>query len=214
MEQNHWNEILLIGRIQEPPVFSHRAGGTEFWQVPFHIRRRSGTEDVLQVLLRREQLEALSLDKLSDLRLKGRICSYNERKEGGSRLKITVLAKSLEPDGGEEDNQVFLRGRLCKPPVYRRTPLGREICDLLLAVPRRFSRADYLPCVAWGQGARISARLDVGDEIQIAGRLQSRTYQKVLPDRTEERVAYEISVARLETEPNISTDIPSAGGRQ
>ena len=206
MEQHYCNEIELVGRIQEPPSFSHRAGTAEFWQVPFHVCRRSGTEDVLQVLLRREQAETLDLDALSCLKVKGRVCSFNERREGTNRLKITVLAQSLEPVRGEEENRVRLWGRLCKPPVYRRTPLGREICDLLLAVPRRFGKADYLPCVVWGQGARMGAKLSVGAQVALTGRLQSRGYQKVLEDRTEQRTAYEISVARLETEPDLSTD--------
>lgn len=199
MEQNYCNEITLIGRIQDPPVYSHTAGGLEFWQVPFYIQRHSGTEDILQVLLRRELLEQKTLDQLSCLAVKGRVCSYNERKEGRNHLKIAVLAKAMEASQQQEDNQVILCGKVCKPPVYRRTPLGREICDLLLAVPRRFGRADYLPCVTWGQGARMSAECRVGETVKLEGRLQSRRYQKVLPDRTEQRMAYEISAARVLT---------------
>jgi len=212
VEQNYRNEIELIGRIQDPPEFSHRAGAVDFWQVPFYVYRKSGTEDVLRVLMRKELLDALDLDALGCIRLQGRICSFNERRDGGNRLKISVLAKQAEAWEGPEDNRVTLTGRLCKPPVYRRTPLGREICDLLLAVPRAYGRADYLPCVVWGQGARIGAELSVGDPIGLTGRLQSRTYQKVLENGTEQRTAYEISASYLETHPDIPCNCPDAPG--
>ena len=116
----------------------------------------------------------------------------------GSRLVITFFARSISPAQGDHDNRLELRGALCKAPVLRRTPLGREICDLLLAVNRPYGRSDYLPCIAWGSLARACGELDVGAKVHITGRLQSRTYRKLTEDREEERTAYEISVVSLE----------------
>lgn len=198
MEKAFVNEIVLVGRIQEPARYSHRVGNQSFWQVPFHVRRRSGTEDILRVLLRESQIKQLPLDTLGCLQIEGRIASYNLIQQQSRHLRISVLPREIRPEQKEEENLVRLRGRLCRPPIYRKTPLGREICDLLLGVPRKYGGADYLPCVAWGEGARMAAEMKVGDCLQGQGRLQSRTYQKQLPDAIEERIAYEVSLSHLE----------------
>ena len=116
----------------------------------------------------------------------------------GNKLVLTVYATDIQPGTGESCNQILLTGSLCKPPIFRRTPLGRSICDLMLAVPRRYGRADYLPVIAWGQLAVRTSQLQVGDGLSLEGRVQSRTYHKVLGDgSTQERVAYEVSMMHL-----------------
>lgn len=132
------------------------------------------------------------------LEVTGEVRSFNNRSGVGSRLVITVLARSVLPGVGEPCNQVWLRGTLCKPPILRRTPLGRDICDLLLAVNRRYRRADYLPCIAWGRLAQECGEMTTGDPLWLNGRLQSRTYLKNLGEVTQERTAFEISISSLE----------------
>ena len=132
------------------------------------------------------------------LRIRGQLRSFNNRSGVGSRLVLTVYAQELQPGLDEPQNQITLSGALCKPPIFRRTPLGRSICDLMLAVPRRYGRADYLPVIAWGQLAVKASRLRVGDPLALEGRVQSRTYHKTLESgETEERTAYEVSMMRL-----------------
>ena len=129
--------------------------------------------------------------------MSGEVRSFNNRSGVGSRLVITVLAREIRPGLGEPCNHIALAGTLCKPPILRRTPLGRQICDLMLAVPRRYGRADYLPVIAWGQLAVRSGALAVGDPLALEGRVQSRIYHKVTDQGTEARVAYEVSIMRL-----------------
>ena len=137
----------------------------------------------------------------------GEVRSYNNRSGQGSKLVITVLVRSARPAPMEEgENRLALAGALCRKPVVRRTPLGREICDLLLAVNRRYRRADYLPCIAWGSLAHQCGQMEVGGRLRLEGRLQSRTYTKVLPEGTQERVAYEISVMGLSPAPEPETE--------
>ena len=132
------------------------------------------------------------------MEIEGEVRSFNNKSGRGSRLVITLFARNIRPSQGEHVNELVLSGALCKPPVYRRTPMGREICDLLLAVNRRYGRADYLPCIAWGALARQCAALEVGDSVRLEGRFQSRTYTKVEHGESSLRTAYEISVMRLE----------------
>ena len=141
----------------------------------------------------------LTAVRLEDpLRVRGQLRSFNNRSGVGNRLVLTVYAQAMEPGSGEPCNRILLSGALCKPPIFRRTPLGRSICDLMLAVSRRYGRADYLPVIAWGQLAVQAARLQVGDTLSLEGRVQSRTYRKVLEDGTaQERVAYEVSAMHL-----------------
>ena len=143
-------------------------------------------------------MEACPVTAGEEYELTVEVRSYNNRSGVGSRLVIAFLARTIAPWWGEHANQLELSGVLCKPPVVRRTPLGREIWDLLLAVNRRYGRADYLPCIAWGALARYCGELTVGDKVRLTGRLQSRTYRKVEGERQEERVAYEVSVAEAE----------------
>lgn len=152
------------------------------------------TPDTLPVLLPEALLPQVQNQAL---RVQGQLRSFNNRSGVGSRLVLTVYAQTLTPGTGELCNHIALSGSLCKAPIFRRTPLGRSICDVMLAVPRRYGRADYLPVIAWGQLAAQVSRLRVGDPLSLEGRIQSRIYQKVTDAGTQERTAYEVSVMRL-----------------
>ena len=190
------NEVLLEGTPLDAPQFSHENHGTRFYRFFLEVPRLSGTPDTLPVLLPEVLLPQIPGN--GPLQIRGQLRSFNNRSGVGSRLVITLYAKALRPWEGEDENQLLLAGVLCKPPVLRRTPLGRDICDLMLAVSRRYGRADYLPVIAWGQLAVRAARLQVGDPLSLEGRVQSRAYRKVLEDGSiQDRVAYEVSAMHL-----------------
>ena len=190
------NEVLLEGLALGEPEWSHENHGTQFYRVYLQVPRLSGQVDVLPVLLPGALAAQAAEGRL--LRVRGQLRSFNNRSGVGSRLVLTVYAQELQTGLDEPCNQIILSGALCKPPVFRRTPLGRSICDLMLAVPRRYGRADYLPVIAWGQLAVKASRLRVGAPLALEGRIQSRTYHKVTESgETEERVAYEVSMMRL-----------------
>ena len=177
MEQKE-NRVVLRGTVTEIPAFSHRVHGIEFYRFPLAVPRLSGREDLLNILLPHSLEEGFP--KPGDyVEVTGQIRSFNNRTGVGNRLVITVLARSILPTQEEPCNQVLLGGTLCKPPVLRRTPLGRDICDLLLAVNRKYRRADYLPCIAWGARAREAALWSVGTAVSLTGRFQSRSYTKL-----------------------------------
>ena len=189
------NEVLLEGTILETPVRSHENHGARFYRFPLQVPRLSGQVDLLPVLLAEPMLP--KVDAGETVRIQGQLRSFNNRSGIGSRLVLTVYAQEIEPGLEETVNQILLSGALCKPPIFRRTPLGRSICDLMLAVPRRYGRADYLPVIAWGQLAVRAGRLQVGDPLSLEGRVQSRTYRKVTDAGTEERTAYEVSMMHM-----------------
>ena len=189
------NEVLLEGTALETPSLYHENHATRFYRFPLQVPRLSGQVDTLPILVPEPLLARVT--KGADLRVQGQLRSFNNRSGVGSRLVLTVYAQELQPGLDEPWNQIVLSGALCKPPIFRRTPLGRSICDLMLAVPRRYGRADYLPVIAWGQLAVKASRLRVGDPLALEGRVQSRTYHKVTDLGSEERVAYEVSMMHL-----------------
>lgn len=189
------NEVLLEGRPLAAPEWSHDNHGTRFYRFLLQVPRLSGTPDTLPVLVPEALLPQVQPG--IPLRIQGQLRSFNNRSGVGSRLVLTVYAQVLQPGLGEPCNQIRLSGSLCKPPIFRRTPLGRQICDLMLAVPRRYGRADYLPVIAWGQLAVRASGLGVGAPISLEGRIQSRTYHKVTDAGSEERIAYEVSMMHL-----------------
>ena len=193
MEQ-HLNQVTLIGNPMGAPAYSHSNHGRDFYAFPLEVKRLSGAVDQLQIIASRELLEQTPVEEGGNLCVTGEIRSYNSHRPGNRRLIISVYAEDLEVTDLPHDNRVSLLGNLCKPPVYRRTPLGREICDIMLAVNRSYGRSDYLPCILWGNSARLGRDYAVGTQLLLTGRLQSRQYIKVLEDHSEERVAYEISV--------------------
>nr|WP_326185602.1 single-stranded DNA-binding protein [uncultured Oscillibacter sp.] len=188
------NEVLLEGSPLAAPEWSHENHGTRFYRLFLQVPRLSGTPDTLPVLLRGDLLPQVGEDPL---RIRGQLRSFNNRSGVGNKLVLTVYALDIQPGLGTPCNQITLSGALCKPPIFRRTPLGRSICDLMLASPRRYGRADYLPVIAWGQLAVRASQLQVGDALTLEGRVQSRTYHKVTEAGTEERIAYEVSMMHL-----------------
>ena len=197
MQTNH-NRIFLRGRLAASPTLSHVNHGVEYLMLPLAVCRLSGAEDRLHVVAAREQLDALlPLAAGSPLTVLGEVRTFNNRSGVGSKLVVSVFARELSQEEGEDENRLELSGTLCKPPVLRTTPLGRTICDMILAANRRYGRADYLPCIAWGSLAYRCGAMEVGDRLALEGRLQSRVYTKEVDGRTEERTAFEVSVMSL-----------------
>ena len=172
--------------------------GVEYLLLPLTVCRLSGAEDTLHVIASRQQLDALPpLGEGSPLAVWGEVRTFNNRSGVGSRLVVSVFAKELAQEEGEDENHLELSGTLCKPPILRTTPLGRTICDMILAANRRYGRADYLPCIAWGSLAYRCGAMEVGDCLALEGRLQSRVYTKEIDGRTQERTAFEVSIMSL-----------------
>ena len=194
------NRIILRGEVADPPALSHRNHGVDYYAIPLRVPRLSGAEDLLNLITADPSPELWRPGEWVEL--EGEVRSYNNRTGVGSRLVITVLVRAARrAHPGEGENRLALAGVLCKPPVRRRTPLGREICDLLLAVNRPYGRADYLPCIAWGSLAAFSGGMEVGDSLRLEGRLQSREYRKMVDGQETIRTAYEISVMNLLSAP-------------
>lgn len=193
------NHIRLCGTVESPPTFSHENHGRKFYSFLLGVERLSGTVDRLRVLADWELLDAADCAWGERVLVTGQVRSFNQLTPTGRHLVISVLAQTLELSDEEPDDRVTLTGALCRDPVYRRTPLGREICDGMLAVNRSYRRTDYLPCIFWGRTARQIAALSTGARITLTGRLQSREYSKLLPDgETVTRTAYEISAISAE----------------
>lgn len=195
MNEISCNEVELEGLAAADPALSHENHGKRFYRFPLLIPRLSGKEDLLPILIPEELKNAVVPGEA--LRLKGQLRSFNNKSGQGSRLVLSVYAASLTPGIGEVENRIQLSGTLCKTPILRRTPLGRNICDLMLAVPRHYGRADYLPVIAWGQLAGLLAQRSVGDPVTLEGRVQSRLYTKLTDHGSEERTAYEVSLMHL-----------------
>ncbi len=190
------NKILLRGQAAAPPALSHQNHGVDYYVSPLRVPRLSGVDDVLNLITANPDPALWAQGRW--IEAEGEVRSYNNRSGQGSKLVITVLVRSARPAPVEEgENRLTLAGALCRKPVARRTPLGREICDLLLAVNRPYGRADYLPCIAWGSLAVHCGGLDVGDKLRLEGRLQSRQYHKLIDGEQVERTAFEISVMNL-----------------
>ena len=192
------NQITLRGSLASLPQFSHENHGRRYWRFILEVPRLSGSVDTLPVIA--EESLIMELDPCGGemLTVTGQIRSHNQRSDGVRHLLIFVFAANILPEDGEPINEVFLEGPLCKEPTFRRTPLGREICDAMLAVPRAFRRADYLPCIMWGRTAQDIAACHVRNRIRIYGRLQSRNYTKMTDEGPVERTAYEISALSAE----------------
>ena len=192
------NTITLRGSLQTLPEFSHENHSKRFYRFILEVPRLSGTVDCLPVVAEEGLIHRIDPTAGDMLTVTGQIRSHNHRVAGIRHLMIFVYAASITAECGEALNDVVLEGPLCREPTYRRTPLGREICDAMLAVPRAFHRADYLPCILWGRTAQFVSTCHTRDVIRIHGRLQSRAYTKQTENGTEERVAYEISVLSAE----------------
>ena len=196
MESNNYAE--LCGTLGACPVYSHTLRDEVFYTFPLEVERLSGTADRINIILRRELMESLELEERSHIAVRGELRSYNNKSGVGSRLVITVLARQIYFTDEEDRNIVLLRGALCREPNLRRTPMGREICDLMLAVNRRYGRSDYLPCIAWGRCAQLASRLGVGSPLCLTGRIQSRNYIKNENGEAIEKTAFEVSAVEID----------------
>lgn len=197
------NQILLRGSLLSLPEFSHENHGRRFFRFFLEVPRLSGAVDILPIITEEKILNTFDLSGGEMLTITGQIRSHNVSGETRRHLLIFVFAVSIVAENGDPVNEVILEGPICREPTYRRTPLGREICDVMLAVPRAFRRADYLPCILWGRTAQEASQCHIRDKIRIHGRLQSRIYTKITETGTEERTAYEISALSAEIPEDI-----------
>ena len=199
---NERNSAVISGKIITEPAFSHEVYGEGFYCFTVSVMRLSNTYDNIPVIVS-ERLTDTSEYRIGRfVRIEGQFRSYNSL-NGGPKLSLMVFARELdfieETERMQDINQVVLNGFICKPPIYRTTPFNREITDILLAVNRAYNKSDYIPCISWGRNARYCGKRKVGDNVRITGRIQSRKYQKKLPDGTVlEKVAYEVSISKLE----------------
>lgn len=200
------NKIELCGVIASTPELNHKNYGENFYGFRLSCSRKSTEKDMLPIIVSDRLVEIKNLQVGKKISVKGQVRTFNKHISDDKRkLLIMVFARDVreieeESESAPEfNNNVKLSGYICKPPVYRVTPKGREIADVLIAVNRMYGKADYIPCITWGRNARYAGNLDVGTRIDVEGRLQSREYTKKLDDGTEEiRTAYEISVSRIE----------------
>ncbi len=197
------NQVTIIGKVASSFTFSHQVFGEGFYLVDVLVKRLSDSEDRIPLMVS-ERLVDVSQDYEGEyIMVQGQFRSYNRHEEKKNRLVLSVFVRELsfveEADESIKTNQIFLDGYICKPPVYRKTPLGREIADLLLAVNRPYGKSDYIPCICWGRNARYASAFEVGGHVLLWGRIQSREYIKKLGENeTEKRTAYEVSVSKLE----------------
>lgn len=192
------NAIIIRGSLCELPKLSHENHGRRFFRFYLEVPRLSGAVDTLPVVAEEDVLNKIDLSAGEMLTVKGQIRSYNQRADGIRHLLIFVFATSIAAEDGEPINEVTIEGPLCREPIYRLTPLGREICDVMLAVPRAFHRADYLPCILWGRIAKMVAECHTRDVVSVRGRLQSRVYTKMTDEGLQQRTAYEVSALTAE----------------
>ena len=192
-----------MGKVATEFSFSHEVFGEGFYMVEVEVKRLSNSEDRIPLMIS-ERLIDVTQDYTGEyIMVHGQFRSYNRHEEQKNRLVLSVFVREIsfmeeEPDG-TKTNSIWLDGYICKEPIYRKTPLGREIADLLLAVNRPYGKSDYIPCICWGRNARYASGFEVGEHVQLLGRIQSREYVKRISDtETETRVAYEVSVSKLE----------------
>lgn len=192
------NCITLRGSLAALPCFSHENHGRRFFRFLLEVPRLSGAVDTLPVIVEEPVLETLDLSGGGMITVTGEVRSHNLRSDGQRHLLIFVFANSVCSEDGDPMNDVTVEGLICREPTFRRTPLGREICDVMLAVPRAFRRADYLPCILWGRTAQQAAQCHTRDRIRVFGRLQSRIYTKLTEEGAFQKTAYEISALSAE----------------
>jgi len=197
------NQVTMMGEIVSEFQFSHEVFGEGFYMVELAVNRLSNYSDYIPLMIS-ERLIDTEQDYTGQLiRVSGQFRSYNRHEEKKNRLVLSVFVRELEfldeIDENEKTNQIFLDGYICKEPIYRKTPLGREIADVLLAVNRSYGKSDYIPCICWGRNARFASGFTVGSHIQIVGRVQSREYVKrISEEEVEHRIAYEVSVSKVD----------------
>lgn len=195
------NKIYLEGIVVSELTFSHTMYGEGFYCFNLEVSRLSETKDVLNVTVSERLITGMEFKIGTQLCIEGQLRAYNKYIDGANRLILTVFARDIRycVEKSKNPNQIFLNGFLCKEPVYRITPFGREIADMLLAVNRPYNKSDYIPTIAWGRNSRFCKTLKVGDNIRVWGRLQSRQYQKrISEDKVITKTAYEVSISKME----------------
>ena len=197
------NQVTIMGRVDSEFSFSHEVFGEGFYIVEVLVKRLSDSDDRIPLMISNRLIDVTQDYRGEYISVQGQFRSYNRHEEQKNRLVLSVFVRELEfmdeePEGSKT-NHILLDGYICKEPVYRKTPLGREIADLLIAVNRPYGKSDYSPCICWGRNARFASGFEVGEHVQILGRIQSREYVKKLSEtETQRRVAYEVSVSKLE----------------
>ena len=197
------NKVSVIGEVVSEFTFSHEVFGEGFYMVELSVKRLSDSSDRIPVMISERLIDVAQDYQGEYIQVEGQFRSYNRHEEKKNRLVLSVFAREVsfveEADDKVRSNQIFLDGFVCKPTVYRKTPLGREIADMLIAVNRPYGKSDYIPCICWGRNARFASGFEVGSRVQIWGRIQSREYMKRLEgELTERRTAYEVSISKLE----------------
>ena len=198
------NQVIIMGEIVDDFTYSHEIFGEAFYMVNIRVERLSDSEDLIPVMVSERLLDVTKDYKGLKIEVVGQFRSYNRHEEKKNKLVLSVFAREIdfvdEMPENSKTNQIFLDGFICKPPIYRRTPLGREIADILLAVNRPYGKSAYIPCICWGRNARFAGTFQVGSRCLVWGRIQSREYMKKLGEgEMEKRIAYEVSVSKLET---------------
>ncbi|MEG2377802.1 MAG: single-stranded DNA-binding protein [Clostridia bacterium] len=192
------NLLTLAGQVASSPVFSHESHNERFVSFNLRIERLSKACDIIKVIVHEEKIHALQPAIGDFVELAGELRSFNNKSGIGSRLIVTAYVRTISTCEAVFKNELTISGIICKKPVYRKTPLGREICDIMLAINRRYGRADYLPCIVWGKNAFSASDLRIGCPVTILGRVQSREYVKTIDAAQETRVTYEVSVSKIE----------------
>lgn len=197
------NQVSIIGEIASRFTFSHEVFGEGFYMVDILVKRLSDSSDRIPVMISERLIDVTQDYEGEFVQISGQFRSYNRHEEKKNRLVLSVFAREIsfveEENDKAKTNQIFLDGYICKTPIYRKTPLGREIADMLVAVNRPYGKSDYIPCICWGRNARFASGFEVGGHVQIWGRIQSREYVKKLDgELTQKRIAYEVSVSKLE----------------
>ena len=197
------NQVTMIGEIVSEFEFSHEVYGEGFYLVDISVSRLSDSVDYIPLIVSERLVDVTQSYIGETISVSGQFRSYNRHEEKKNRLILSVFVRELEfVDEIEDDiksNQIYLDGYICKEPIYRKTPLGREIADLLVAVNRSYGKSDYIPCICWGRNARYASSFEVGSHVEVYGRIQSREYiKKIGEEQTEKRVAYEVSVNKIE----------------
>lgn len=205
--QENNNRVFISGEILTDAEFSHEVYGEGFYEMNVLVKRLSGQGDILPVTVSERLIQDENLKKGVTINAIGQFRSYNKLVDGKSKLMLTVFVREILPDVYVRNpNNIVLCGYICKPPVYRTTPFNREIADILIAVNRSYNKSDYIPCIAWGRNARFAKNLEVGEKIAIAGRIQSREYQKRLSDDDVKiMTAYEVSISKLVAYDNVDS---------
>ncbi len=197
------NQVVIMGEIVSDFVFSHEIFGEGFYMVDVNVPRLSDSNDIIPLMVSERLINVEDDYKGLSIMVQGQFRSYNRHEERKNRLVLSVFAREIEfvdetPESSKT-NQIYLDGYICKEPICRKTPLGREIADLLLAVNRPYGKSDYIPCICWGRNARFASNFTVGTRCEIWGRIQSREYMKRISEEdAEKRIAYEVSVSKLE----------------